>query len=89
MNRDADIEKRLVDTLDKGEGGTNGESSTETCPLPQGEQTAGRKLPDSTGSSTTCSATSQRGGSGAQEGKATCTPTADSCCRVAETNAMV
>ena len=30
-NGDADIEKRLVDTLREGEGGTNRESGTETC----------------------------------------------------------
>ena len=33
-NRDTDIEKRLVDTEGKGEGGTNRESSIETYMLP-------------------------------------------------------
>ena len=48
MNRDADIEKSLVDTLGKGEGGTNGESSTETYTLPRVKQIASGKLPYST-----------------------------------------
>ena len=45
MNRDVDIEESLVDTLGKGEGGTNGESSTETYTLPLAKQTASGKLP--------------------------------------------
>ena len=44
MNRDADIEKSLVDTLGKGEGGTNGESSTETYTLPYVKQIPNGKL---------------------------------------------
>ena len=39
-NGDADIVKRLVDTVGEGEGGTNRESSTETCTLPYGQQRA-------------------------------------------------
>ena len=33
-SRDADIEKRLVDTVQEGEGGMNRESITETNKLP-------------------------------------------------------
>ena len=39
-NGDADIVKRLVDTVGEGEGGTNRESSTETSTLPYGQQRA-------------------------------------------------
>ena len=34
LNRDADIENRLVETAREGEGGMNGESSIETYALP-------------------------------------------------------
>ena len=34
QNGDTDTEKRLVDTVGKGEYGTNRESSIETCTLP-------------------------------------------------------
>ena len=33
-NEDAGIGNRLVDPVGEGEGGTNGESSVETCTLP-------------------------------------------------------
>ena len=43
-NRDADIENRLVDAKRKGESGTSGKSSTETCILPHEKQIASGKL---------------------------------------------
>jgi len=36
-NGDTDIEKGLVDTVGKGEGGRKGKSSMETCTLPYAE----------------------------------------------------
>ena len=40
-DRDADVENELIDTVGWGESGANGESSTDICALPCGEQTAG------------------------------------------------
>ena len=50
-NRDADIEKRLVDTVGEGEGGTNWESSMETYTLPEVKQIASGSLLYDEGSS--------------------------------------
>jgi len=36
-NEDADIENRVVDTMEEGEGGLNGESIMETYTLPYGK----------------------------------------------------
>ena len=44
MNRDADIENRYVDTVGKGEGGTNWESRIDIYTLPCVKQTASEKL---------------------------------------------
>ena len=41
LNRDSDIENRLVDTVREGESGTNWESSIETYTLPYVEQLMG------------------------------------------------
>ena len=40
-NKDSDIENRFMDTVEEGEGETNGESSTETCILPYVKQLVG------------------------------------------------
>ena len=86
-NGEADVENRLVNTTGEGDGGTNGESSTETYPLPNVEETANGKLPQSAGAqpSALCN---QRGGRGweAPEGGDICTLAADSHCCTAEIN---
>ena len=56
-NRDSDIENRLMDTVGKGEGEMNWESSIETYTLPRVKETANGKLPDRAGSSAWCSVT--------------------------------
>ena len=53
-NGDADTENKLADTVGEGEGGTNGESSTETYMLPYVKQRASRNLLYDTGSSVLC-----------------------------------
>ena len=50
-NRDIDIENNLVDTVGEGEGGTNGENSTDMYHLPCVKQIASGKLLHSAGSS--------------------------------------
>ena len=50
-NRDAGTEKRLVDTVREGEGGTNRESSMETCTLPYVKYIASENLLYDAGSS--------------------------------------
>ena len=42
---DANIEKRLVDTVREGENGMNGESSIDVYALPGAKYIAGEKLP--------------------------------------------
>ena len=43
-DENADIENRLVDTVEEGESGTNGESSINIYTLPCVRQMAGEKL---------------------------------------------
>ena len=50
-NGDADTENRLADTVGEEEGGTNGESNTETYMLPYVKQRASGNLLYETGSS--------------------------------------
>ena len=50
MNRDADIENRLVDAVGEGEGEMKWESSIDTYTLPRVIQMASEKLPYNTGS---------------------------------------
>ena len=45
MNRDTDVESRLVDTAGEGEGGMCRESGTDVCTLPGVKWTAGGKRP--------------------------------------------
>ena len=72
-NGEADVENRLVNTTGEGDGGTNGESSTETYPLPNVEETANGKLPQSAGAqpSALCN---QRGGRGWDQREGTYVP---------------
>ena len=67
-NRDADIEKRFVDTVGEGEGGMNWECSIKTYVLPSVKQRASGTL-HNTGSSNQCSETSWRGGMAGEGGR--------------------
>ena len=49
MNRDADIENRLVDAVGEGEGEMNWESSIDIYILPRVKQLASGDLPYKTG----------------------------------------
>ena len=63
-NRDADIENGLVDRVEKGEGGMNGESNIKIYTLPCGKQKASGKLLYNTRSSAWWSLITQWGGWG-------------------------
>ena len=61
-NRDADIEKGLMDMAGEEDSGTNRESSTDMYTPACVKQTASGKLLHSTGSPAGCSVMTERGG---------------------------
>ena len=63
-NTDTEAENGLVDTAEKGEGGTNWENSIDINALPCVKQIASEKLLNSTRSSAQCSEGWDRGGVG-------------------------
>ena len=85
-NREANVENGLVNTLEKGEGGTKWESSIEIYTLPYVKQIAIGRLVYNIGSSAQCSVITWRGRREAQDGGDICILMADSCCGTAETN---
>ena len=66
---DTDIENRLADPAEEGEGGANGESSREAYTLPCVKQIPSRTFLYNSGSSTWGSAMTQRGGKRACSGR--------------------
>ena len=90
-NIDTEAENGLVDTAEKGEGGTNWENSIDINALPCVKQIASEKLLNSTRSSAQCSEGWDRGGVGRSLKRAEIHVylTADSHCRKAETNATL
>ena len=90
-NTDTEAENGLVDTAEKGEGGTNWENSIDINALPCVKQIASETLLNSTRSSAQCSEGWDRGGVGRSLKRAEIHVylTADSHCRKAETNATL
>ena len=76
--RDADVQNRLFDSVEEGEGGMIWENSIETCIISYEKQIA------SLGSRGWCTGITQRDGKGSEVGGEfrsgnLCTPVADSC----------
>ena len=90
-NRDADIEKRLVDTVGEGEGGMNWECSIKTYILPGVKQRASVKLHNTGSSNQHTDKLEERDGGGrgqSQEGGDVCVFMDESCYCTTETNTV-
>ena len=92
---DSDTEKRRVDTVREGEGWTGWDSSAETDASPRVPQAASRDLLHDAGSQSPGLCDNLEGWDGmdggmeVREGGDMCTPMADSCWCMAETNPFV